>query len=274
MSIAYLNGAYIPLEDARVSVLDRGFLFGDGVYEVIPVYAGKGFLQDQHLARLANSLAAARMENPHSRAEWERLLDEVIARNGGGNQGIYLQVTRGSAPRLHTFPKDVSPTVLIMSQPLTLPTGANPAKAITRPDIRWGRCDIKSISLIGNVLLRQEAVDAGCLETILIRDGQVTEGAASNVFVVREGHVSTPPVTPLLLAGITRHFVIDLCRVAELPVDEVNISEGALRDADEIWITGSLTGIASVIELDGSAVGLGRPGPFWEKVQSLFRKEW
>nr|VFK58451.1 MAG: D-alanine transaminase [Candidatus Kentron sp. TUN]VFK60313.1 MAG: D-alanine transaminase [Candidatus Kentron sp. TUN]VFK67335.1 MAG: D-alanine transaminase [Candidatus Kentron sp. TUN] len=272
MSIAYLNGVYAPLEETRVSVLDRGFLFGDGVYEVIPVYGRKGFLQDQHLARLENSLAATRIRNPHTRTEWENLLHELIRRNEGDNQAIYLQVTRGSAPRLHTFPEGISPTVLITSQPLTIPVEAKPAKVITRPDIRWDRCDIKSIALIGNVLLRQEAVDSGCLETILIRNGQVTEGAASNVFVVREGHIMTPPNTPLLLGGITRDFVIDLCRMENLPIDAINIPEATLHGADEIWITGSLMGIAPVIELDGLPVGLGEPGPFWERIYALFRK--
>nr|VFJ96012.1 MAG: D-alanine transaminase [Candidatus Kentron sp. LFY] len=271
MSIAYLNGIYLPLEEACVSVSDRGFLFGDGVYEVIPVYGGKGFLRDQHLARLERSLAATRIRNPHTRTQWEALLDELIERNGAGNQGIYLQVTRGSAPRLHAFPQGVSPTVLITSQPLTLSACAKPAKAITRPDIRWNRCDIKSIALIGNVLLRQEAIDVGCLETILIRDDQVTEGAASNVFVIHQGRVMTPPGTPLLLRGITRDFVIDLCAAVNLPAHEVDISETTLRDADEIWITGSLMGILPVIELDGLPVGSGRTGPLWEKIYSLFR---
>nr|VFK23447.1 MAG: D-alanine transaminase [Candidatus Kentron sp. MB]VFK27844.1 MAG: D-alanine transaminase [Candidatus Kentron sp. MB]VFK74439.1 MAG: D-alanine transaminase [Candidatus Kentron sp. MB] len=274
MSIAYLNGVYTPLEEARVSVLDRGFLFGDGVYEVLPVYAGKVFLQTQHLMRLERSLAATRIENPHTHAEWEGLFQELIRRNGGGHQGIYLQVTRGAAPRLHAFPQGVSPTVLITSQPLQLPIEAKPAKAITRPDIRWGRCDIKSIALIGNILLRQEATDVGCLETILIRDGQVTEGAASNVFVIHEGNVITPPITPRLLAGITRDFVIDLCKAAGFSVHEENIPEAVLRDADEIWITGSLMGIVPVIELDGAPVGPGHIGAFWEKIHALARDYW
>nr|VFK38107.1 MAG: D-alanine transaminase [Candidatus Kentron sp. TC] len=274
MSIAYLNGVYTPLDEARVSVLDRGFLFGDGVYEVIPVYGGKGFLRDRHLTRLENSLAATRIENPHVRAQWENLLDEVIRRNGGGNQGIYLQVTRGSAPRLHAFPKGISPTVLMTSQPLALSAHPSPAKTITRPDIRWGRCDIKSIALIGNILLRQEATDVGCLETILIRDGRITEGAASNVFIVRQGRVMTPPASPLLLRGITRDFVIEQCAEANLPIHEVTVSEAALRDADEAWITGSLMGIAPVVEIDGAPVGSGRPGPLWEKIHALFRRCW
>nr|VFK68185.1 MAG: D-alanine transaminase [Candidatus Kentron sp. UNK]VFK73001.1 MAG: D-alanine transaminase [Candidatus Kentron sp. UNK] len=274
MSIAYLNGVYTPLEEARISVLDRGFLFGDGVYEVIPVYGGKGFRQDRHLTRLSNSLAATRIENPHTRPQWEDLIDELIRRNGGGDQGIYLQVTRGSAPRLHAFPKEVSPTVLITSQPLALPADPIPAKAITRPDTRWGRCDIKSIALIANILLRQEATDMGCLETILVRDGKITEGAASNVFIAREGCVMTPPATPLLLHGITRDLVIEQCAAANLPMREADISEAALRSADEVWITGSLMGIASVVEIDGSPVGSGRPGPLWEKMYTLFRRNW
>nr|VFK39423.1 MAG: D-alanine transaminase [Candidatus Kentron sp. SD]VFK41074.1 MAG: D-alanine transaminase [Candidatus Kentron sp. SD] len=274
MSIAYLNGIHTPLEKACVSVLDRGFLFGDGVYEVIPVYGGKGFLLDRHLTRLENSLAATRIENPHARAQWEALIDGVIRRNGGGNQGIYLQVTRGSAPRLHAFPKDISPTVLISSQPLAIPLDTTPAKVITRSDIRWERCDIKSTSLIGNVLLRQESTDAGCLETILVRDGQVKEGAASNVFIVRGGRVMTPPATPALLGGVTRKFVIELCATANLPLDETDIPEDMLRDADEVWITGSLMGILPVIEIDGSPVGTGRPGPFLERIYTLFRRYW
>ncbi|NNJ83747.1 MAG: D-amino acid aminotransferase [Gammaproteobacteria bacterium] len=270
-TIAYLNGAYGPIEETRISVLDRGFLFGDGVYEVFPVYGGKGFLQDRHLERLEKGLATVRIENPHTRAQWNELLDELIRRNGGGNQAIYLQVTRGVAPRLHAFPEGVTPTVLVTSRPLATATDIKPARVVTRPDIRWGRCDIKSISLLGNVLLRQEAVDADCTESILIRDNQVTEGAASNVFVVRNNRVVTPPDKRLLFSGTTRNLVIELATAAGIPVDMASIPATTLHDVDEMWITGSIMEVVPVIEVDGHPVGDGRPGPFWKKIWSLFQ---
>ena len=243
------------------------------MYEVFPVYGGKGFLQDRHLERLGRGLVTARIENPHTRAEWDDLLDELIRRNGSSaNQAIYLQVTRGVAPRTHAFPEGgVVPTVLVTSQPLVISDEVKSAKAITRPDIRWGRCDIKSIALMGNVLLRQEAVDAGCMEAILIRDGQVTEGAASNVFVVCRGHIMTPLDSPSLFSGATRNLVIELGAAAGIPIEQADIPEATLRDADEIWITGSLMGVVPVVALDGAPVGGGQPGPFWKRIWSFFR---
>ena len=272
MGTAYLNGVYAPLEETRVSVLDRGFLLGDGVYEVIPVYSGRLFRLDQHLARLETSLESVRIDNPHARAEWVELLQELVARNGGGDQALYLQVTRGAAARSHAFPSGVSPTVFAMLNPLATRDEPQPAKAVLRSDFRWGRCDIKTIALIGNVLLRQEAIDAGCLEAILVRDGNVTEGAATNVFVVQDDFIATPPKGPQLLGGITRDLVIELCLDADLPVVEAAISEAAIREADEVWVTSSTMEIVPIIELDGSPVGTGRPGPVWRKAWSVLRE--
>jgi len=272
MTIAYLNGVYAPLEETRISVMDRGFLLADGVYEVIAVYDGKGFLQEQHLERLERSLAGIRLENPHTRTEWKDLLDDLVQRNGGGDQSIYLQVTRGTAPtRSHNFPKGIAPTVLITSQPLFVPDRVQPAKVITRTDIRWDRCDIKSVALLANLLLRQEAVEAGCLEAILIRDGRMTEGAASNVFIVSQDRIMTSPNGPFLLGGITRDLIIELCTAAHLPMEVVDISEALLRSANEVWVTSSLMGIVPIVELDGVSVGSGQPGPWWEKVWLLFQ---
>ncbi len=270
MSIGYLNGVFSPLEDMRVSVLDRGFLFGDGVYEVIPVYGGQLFRLEDHLARLAGSLSAIRVANPCAPTEWERVLTGLVERNGGADQAIYLQVTRGAAARDHAFPAGVAATVFAMSMPLRASSQAQPERAITRTDNRWARCDIKAITLLPNVLLRQEAIDGGARETIMLRDGFLTEGAASNVFVVRRGRIATPPKGPRLLPGITREVVLELASGADLPCMEAPIPEPQLRDADEVWITSSTMQVVPVVELDGRPVGRGRPGPMWETVQALF----
>lgn len=272
MSTAYLNGEFLPLAETQVSVLDRGFLFGDGVYELIPVYDGRLFRLEQHVGRLESSLSAIRIDNPHSREEWGQLLAELVQRNGGGDQKVYVQVTRGAAKkRRHEFPEGAVPTVFVMTRVVDGEPEPVPAKAVTREDHRWGRCDIKAITLLANVLYRQEAFEAGCQETILTRDGFVTEGAVSNVFVVRDDYIVTPPKGRNILPGITRDLVVELATDSSLPCVEAAISEGELREANEIWITASTIEVIPVVELDGRVVGNGRPGPVWNKMRSLFQ---
>ena len=275
MSIAYLNGAWLPLDEARISPLDRGFLFADGVYEVIPVYAGKPFRLAEHLDRLAFSLHEIQLAPPLDKAGWASLLGELIRRNSGGNLSLYLQITRGAAgKRDHAFPgTDVAGTVFAMTSPLSPVMDLDTVTglpAITVTDCRWLRCDIKSVALLPNILMRQQAVSQGAAEAILLRDGQATEGAASNLFIVRDGTVITPPKSPLILGGITRDLIIELCRAHGVPCQEGAISEAALHQADEIWVSSSTREIAPVVQLDGQPVGTGQPGPVWRHVAGLY----
>lgn len=270
----YLNGEYMPLEQARVPVLDRGFIFGDGIYEVVPVYGGHPFRLDHHLARLARSLRLVGMDNPHSDREWAGVLEALIRHNGGGDLSLYLQITRGVARRDHAFPPDVPPTIFAMASPLKSPdaeTRARGLAAIAIDDPRWRHCDIKSISLLPNVLLRQQAQEAGADEAILIRDGTITEGAASNVFVVRDGLLRTPPKGPDLLPGITRDLVLELAGAEGLPAEEATLDRDDLRAADEIWLTSSTKEVMAVTRLDGQPVGDGRPGPVWHRIDAIYQ---
>lgn len=272
--IAYLNGEYLPLEEAKISVLDRGFLFGDGVYEVIPVYDGTLFRLGPHLDRLERSLAQTRISNPHSREGWETLLRTLVGLGDGDQLVVYLQVTRGVARRDHAFPQEVTPTVFAMVNPVQPPTAemlAKGVKAVIRDDLRWHRCDIKAITLLANVLMRQSAADEGAVEAILVRDGRVTEGAASNVFVVDQGVIVTPAKGPLLLPGITRDLVVELACAEGLACREGDVSEAELRAADEVWLTSSTKEVLPVTRLDGVAVGDGIPGPVWRRVYALFQ---
>lgn len=269
--IVYLNGDFLPLEEARVPVLDRGFIFGDGVYEVIPVYDGRFFRLQEHLQRLENSLNSIKLSNPFTRQQWLDTLESVVARNNGGDLSLYLQITRGPAKRDHNFPDVVEHTVFIMSNPIkTLPPSAG-VKAITCTDTRWQRCDIKSIALLANVLLRQEAVEAGAAEAILIRDGYVMEGAASNVFIVDDGVAITPPKNQFILPGITRDLILETMQAAQLPYREALIPEAQLRSAEEIWVTSSTSEILPIISLDDKPVGSGQPGVLWSKVWQLYQ---
>ncbi|MEQ8232853.1 MAG: aminotransferase class IV [Gammaproteobacteria bacterium] len=261
MSICYLNGTWLELAEARVSVLDRGFIFGDGVYEVIPAPAGRPFGLAEHLERLARSLHATSIAAPMSAAAWAELILELIRRNGGGDVAIYLQVTRGVAERDHAFPPGVAPTVFAMCKPLPVAQGLVCVSAITLPDNRWARCDIKSTSLLANVLLRNVAVRRGCYEALLVRDGCLTEGAASNVFVVHGGRVRTPPLGPTLLAGVTRGLLIDALHAAGGAVEECAVGADELVEADEIWVTSSSRDLLCVSVLDGKKVGDGEHYP-------------
>ncbi len=272
--VVYLNGEYLPAGEAKVSVLDRGFLFGDGIYEVIPVYGGRLFRLEAHLLRMDQSLSGIRLANPLTHRGWEAILTELVARNGGGDMALYLQVTRGVSPREHAFPPDAIPTVFVMTQPLnpqadaTLQAGV---KAITVEDIRWKHCHIKAITLLPNVLLQQQAAESGAAEAILVRNGEITEGTASNVFIVTRGHVVTPPRGRLLLPGITRDLVVELCTEAGIPCSESKVALSALRRADEVWLTSSNKEVVPVTHVDGLPVGSGRPGPVWEQVFGLYR---
>lgn len=265
----YLNGQYLPLAEASIPVLDRGFLFGDGVYEVIPVFGGKPLRLDDHLARLKRSLGEIRIPPPLTDAEWSSIFSRLIT--GTGDQYLYLQVTRGAAPkRDHAIPAGIAPTVFVMCSPIA-PMPADGIKAITVEDIRWSRCDIKAITLLANVLLRQEAIDAGAAEAILIRDGKVQEGAASNVFIFSHGAIVTPPKGRTILPGITRDLVLELAREAGQTVEERQFDAEELRNASEIWMTSSIREILPVIELDGQPVSAGKPGPVWQTMNAAYQ---
>ena len=273
-STVYLNGEFLPLDEACVPVLDRGFIFGDGVYEVIPVYAGKAFRLQHHLQRLKNSMQAVRITNPHTDEEWNAIINEVVTRNNDGDQSIYLQITRGVARRDHRFPGDATPTVFVMSNlfdPVPKQQLENGVNAITLDDIRWQYCSIKSIALLPNILLRQQAVEQGAAEAILLRNGEVTEGAASNVFIVKDGIIITPPKTDCLLPGITRDLVVEQAHEHGLAVKEANIKQTELETADEIWLTSSTKEILPVTKLNGQAVGSSKPGTVWQKMYALYQ---
>ena len=274
MATVYLNGEFLPDSEARVSVLDRGFIFGDGVYEVVPVYGGKLFRFSEHLSRLQNSLDALRIPNPLSDDQWTIILTDLINRNGGGDQSLYLQITRGSAKRDHAMPENPTPTVFAMCnelKPLPAETINNGVAAITLDDIRWLRCHIKAISLLPNVLLRQEALDQGAAEAILIRDGYATEGAASNLFAVINGVITTPPKGPILLPGITRDLILELAANNNMSHKESSISLTELQRADEIWLTSSTKEILSVTQLDGKSIADGKPGPLYRRMLALYQ---
>jgi len=274
--MVFLNGKMLPVEEASISVLDRGFLLGDGVYEVIPAYGGKLFRLPQHLERLQSSLDAIRIPNPHSSQEWQTILQHLVDEHGTDDQSVYLQITRGvAAKRDHAFPNDITPTVFAMSNPITpiaevtLKTGI---AAITLDDIRWKRCDIKAITLLANAMLRQEAHDAGAAEAILIKDGEALEGAASNLFIVKDDIIATQPKGPHLLPGVTRDLVLELAAQHDMPFVERAISEKELHTADEVWLTSSTKEILPVTRLNSSPVKDGKPGPAWEKISEYYRQ--
>jgi D-alanine transaminase len=272
--IVYLNGDFMRLEDARVPVLDRGFIFGDGIYEVIPVYSKHPFRMQEHLARFRRSHDAIRLAYPLSDAEWIRLVKDLIARNAGDDQSIYLQVTRGVARRDHAFPKDTKPTIFGMSSLLSTPAREvveNGVAAITTVDYRWLKCDVKSTSLLGNCLLRQVAADAGAVEVVMFRDGFLTEGSSSNVFVVKNGTVLAPPKTNLVLPGITYDVVLELAQANGVPHEVRQVSEAEVRSADEIWVTSSTKEVLAVTTLDGKPVGSGKPGAVFKRMHQLYQ---
>lgn len=273
--MVFLNGEILPIEQAKIPVLDRGFIFGDGIYELVPVYSRVPFRLDEHLNRLERSLREVRIRNPYSRTEWRDVIQRLIAAQPFEDQGLYFQVTRGVAKRDHAFPQGVAPTVFAMANPLVTPPAAlveRGAAARTAVDFRWQRCDIKSISLIGNCLLRQLSADAGEAETILLRDGLLTEASASNVFIVKSGVIQAPPKSNLILPGITYDVVVEIAGNAGLPLELRDIPEAEVRAADEVWVTSSSKEILAIVSLDGNRIGDGKPGPMFRRMYALYQE--
>jgi D-alanine transaminase len=273
-SIVHLNGEYLPIGQAKVSVLDRGFIYGDGVYEVIPVYGRKAFRLPHHLARLQRSLDGIRLANPYDDAQWTTLVDTLIARQPFDDQAVYLQVTRGVAKRDHAFPQGVAPTVFMMSSPLPTPTPEqveHGVAVVTAEDNRWHRCDLKTTSLLGNVLMRQLAVDGNALETVMFRDGLLTEASASNVMVVRDGTVIAPPKDNYILPGITYDAAADFTRAAGIAFEIRPVTREEALCADEMWLSSSTKEVLAVTSVDGQPSFGGRPGPIFRRVHAQFQ---
>jgi len=271
---AHFNGELMALERIAISPLDRGFIFGDGVYEVIPVYAGVPLRAREHFERLQRSMNEIRLANPHSTERWIALVMELLAHHAG-NQSVYIQVTRGAPPkRDHVMPKDLAPTVFMMCQPLASPSREaieNGVACITAEDFRWKKCHIKSTSLLGNVLARQMSADAGATETILLRDGFLTEASASNVFVVKDGAVAAAPWDNLILLGITYDLLVRLAADGGVRLEVRAIPEAELRAADEIWLSSSTKEVLAVTSLDGKPVGSGKPGAVFRRMHALYQ---
>ncbi len=276
LPVVYLNGHYMPLMNAQVSVLDRGFLFADGVYEVMPVYGGRIFRFAEHMLRLQHSLDGIRLCNPYTNSEWSRIFHGIVDRNGGGDMSIYFQITRGAdIGRDHEFPKHTAPSVFAMASVLT--PLAEQVKNIgidvmTLDDIRWQRCDVKSIDLLANVLLRQHAAENGCAEAILVRDGFAREGSSSTLFAIVDGVLTTPPKSEAILPGITRDLILELAAAHSIPYDEKPLALTALYSASEVWISSSTREVVPVVHVDGQAVGDGRPGPLWQTMYGLIQE--
>lgn len=274
-STVYLNGEWLPADQAAVSVFDRGFLFGDAVYEVIIAYNRQLFRLEQHLARLTRSLSETGIQNPFGIHEWRFLIERLIELNEGDNQSVYLQVSRGvSQPRRHNYPLNLTPTVFLSSDPLLLKSQRTSqikaCSAVTLEDIRWSRGDIKSTSLLGSVLLKKQVFESGADEGILIRDGWVAEGTASNVFLVKESKIITPKISDWILTGVTRDFIFELCFRYGLVIEERDVSLPELVDADEIWLTSTTAEIRPVTELNACPVGTGNIGPLWKKMAAYY----
>jgi len=273
--IVYLNGSFVPLPDAKVSVLDRGFIFGDGVYELVPVYAREPFRLPHHLARLQRSLDGIGLPNPHTNGEWEAILRDLVARQPFADQGVYFQVTRGVAKRDHTFPQGVPPTVFMMSNPLATPTREQVERGVavvTAEDNRWHRCDLKTISLLGNVLMRQFAAERGAVETVMFRDGFLTEASASNVLVVIGGTIVVPPKDNLILPGITYDAAVEFAGEAGVPVVTRPVPKDEALAADEMWLTSSTKEVLAVTTVDGKPFAGGTPGPVFRRIWDVFQK--
>jgi len=272
----YLNGRFLPLAEAGISPLDRGFLYGDGVYEVIPVYSRRPFRIDEHLKRLQATLDGIKLANPLTADAWKTVVLKLIDAAPWDDQSIYLQVTRGADDkRDHAFPPaSVPSTAFAFASPLVTTSAevrAQGVSAITVPDLRWSRCDLKVISLLANVLARQQAVEQGCAEALLIRDGFMKEGAASNIFVIKDGVLCAPPKTNLMLPGITYDVILELAEANNLPLKIAEIEETELRAADEVWMTSSTKEILAITTLDGAPVGTGKPGPLGEQMWQWYQ---
>ena len=281
--LCYLNGEYTPLATARVSVLDRGFIFGDGIYEVVPVYGHRVFRFDEHMARLERSLARIRIPNPHTRADWlercRRLIADLADRGGARDQLVYIEVTRGVAPRDHVMPEAIAPTVFLMVQPMKPATPEqrhHGVACVTARDFRWERGDIKSVSLLGNVLARQISADRGAVETILFRDGWLTEASSSNVWVVHEGALLGPPRSEHVLEGIRVDLLAELCAELGIAYNLRPISEADVHAADEVLLSSATKEVLPVTRIDGDAVGhgamRGKPGPVYARLYEAYQR--
>ena len=272
--LVYLNGAFTPIAEAKVSVLDRGFIFGDGIYEVIPIYARRMFRPQQHMARLCRSLAAISIPNPHTEAEWMALIDQIVAGHPADDQMVYLQVTRGVAKRAHAFPANITPTVFIMTNPIVLPSPAVRAAGVacvSMEDKRWLHCEIKSISLLGNVLAAQHAVEHEAVESIQFRDGFLTEASSSNVWIVRDGVLMGPPKDNLILEGIRYGLIEELCAAGGIRLQIRRIACEEVIAADEVLLSSATKEVLPVTRLDGRPVGNGKPGPIYSKLYQAYQ---
>jgi D-alanine transaminase len=274
-NIAHFNGRLMPLDEIRISPLDRGFIFGDGVYEVIPVYDGAMLHGREHFERLLRSMKEIQLASPHSVDEWMRITRELLVHHPG-NVSVYIQVTRGVPPkRDHVMPKGLQPTVFMMVQPLVTPSKEaieNGVACVTHEDFRWTRCHIKSTSLLGNIMARQVSADAGATETILLRDGMLTEASSSNVFVVKGNVVAAPPQDHLILLGITYDLVTRLAKEGTVKLEIRPVTERELREADEIWLSSSTKEVLAVTKLDAAPVGSGKPGPVFRRMHALYQE--
>jgi len=272
--VVWLNGAFLPIGEAKISVLDRGFIFGDGVYEFVPVYARQPFRMPQHLKRFRASLDGARLVDPMDERGWSTLIGELIARQPFPDQGVYLQVTRGVAKRDHAFPKDTPPTVFMMSNPLVTPSAEQVARgvaAVTAVDNRWLRCDLKTTSLLGNVLMRQLAADAGAVEAVMFRDGWLTEASASNVLIVKGGTIIAPPKDHRILPGITYDATVEFALEAGMPFEIRPVRREEALAADEMWLSSSSKEVLAITTLDGKPFAGGVPGPVFKRMHAVFQ---
>jgi len=272
--IVYLNGQMTPLSDAKIPVLDRGFIFGDGIYEVIPMYDGKPFRGTQHIARLFRSLATIGIPNPHSQEQWLALIDAVVQANDLRDQMIYIQVTRGVAKRAHAFPKEVTPTVFIMTNTMLLPSAEVRAKGVacvSMEDKRWLNCQIKSTSLLGNVLAAQYAAENDVTEAIQFRDGFLSEASSSNVWIVRDGKLSAPPKDNLILEGIRYALIEELCAAQGIDFDARKIEQAEVFAADEVLLSSATKEVLPVVSIDGKRIGSGVPGPVYAKLYAAYQ---
>lgn len=270
-TIVYLNGDYVRIADAKISVLDRGFIFGDGIYDVVPVYQGKPFRIEEHLARLERSLKLIQLDTSFTRQDWEQLVLDMLARVGRGRDClVYLHVTRGAAKRDHPFPEGSTPTIFCMVNPFERPTEAREKglTAVATQDLRWLMCHIKSISLLGNVLARQQAVEAGVDEVIQFRDGFLTEGSSTNIWVVKDGVLLAPPRNHLILEGVRYRLLEELAASANIPFEARPISETEVADADELLITSATKEVLPILQYNGKAVGNGQPGPIYQALRA------
>jgi D-alanine transaminase len=274
LPIAWLNGTFLPLSEARISPLDRGFLFADSVYEVLPVYGGRPFLFNAHIGRLERSLAAIGMDPPMTRRAWASILQELVQRNDGGEQFVYIQVSRGAEfGRNHAPDPTLKPTIFLMASPLTLLEDQVREKgvaAVTVADERWKRCDIKSTSLLPNILAKGAAARAGATEAILLADGYLREGSSSAVLTVRDGAIYAPPEGPEILPSTTRALALKLAADLGIAIHIQSVTEASLREADEVMLGFATRGVLPVCQIDGSPVGTGRPGPVWTRLNEAF----